>query len=228
MSKFSSKHMMVAIGAGAVLVASAPVVAQAIGYTDRSLVIMSTNAFSNGIKQIDQAYAQNLQSIAQKEQEIGSLLMPLDTNKDNNLTDAEFNAAPQATKDRMGQINQEIQQLQTPILLSRLYVVEQINAQYKLAESNVVKSKKISVILKPEAFVYAPESANLTVAIADELNKIIPQAAITPPQGWRPTPMTVALYQEIEAWIEQSAMSRQQGQTAAPAPAQQPAAGDGR
>ncbi len=229
MSIFTAKRVALTFGASVAVVAAAPVVAQSIGYTQPSLVIMSTTAFTNGFTQINQTYGQNLQMIGQKEQEMGSLLKPLDTNNDGDLSDAEVAAAPKATVDRINQVNGEIQQLQTPILLSRLYVVEQIAAQYGTAQAAVVKAKKISVILLPEAFLYAPESADLTESIALELNKLIPQAAITPPQGWQPKRQTVSLYQEIEGWLEQSAMARQQqGGGAAAAPVAQPAAGDGR
>lgn len=227
MSIFTSKRIIMAMGTSAAIVAAAPVVAQAIGYTQPSLVIMSTTAFTNGFAQIDQVYGQNLQMIMQKEQEIGSLLQPLDTNKDGNLSEQEAAAAPKATVDRVNLLNGEVQQLQTPILLSRLYVVEQIAAQYGTAQANVVKAKKVSVILKPEAFLYAPESADLTEALALELNKLVPQAGITPPDGWQPKRQTVTLYQEIEEWMQINAMARQQQQGAAPAP-QQPASSEQR
>ena len=231
MSIFSSKRVILALGTSAAIVAAAPVVAQNIGYTDRNVVILNTAAFKNGLAQIDQLYAQNLQQMAQKEQEMGTLLAPLDANRDGDLSEQEIAAAPKATVDRVNILNGEMQQLQAPILYSRLYVVEQINTQYDPAQAAVVKAKKVSVILKPDALVYAPESADLTDALVAELDKTIPQVAITPPQGWQPQRRTVAAYQQIEEWLQFDAMLRQQQQQqqgAPAAPAPQPAADQGR
>lgn len=232
MSIFNSKRMILALGTGVAIFASAPVVAQSIGYADRTIAIVNTAAFKNGFQQINQTYAQNIQMMAQKEQEISTLLLPLDSNKDGNLSEQELANAPKATVDRVNQLNTEMQQLQQPIMVSRIYVLEQINTQYEAAQLAVVKAKKISVIVKPEALLYAPDSANLTQALVAEIDTRLPQAAITPPDGWQPQRRSLQTYQEVEELLQLDAMLRQQqaqqqGQGAAAAP-QQPAASDGR
>lgn len=196
---------MVAVAASV----SAPAVAQNVAYADPLIVVVNTNAFKTGFQQINQNYAQNVQQMDAKEQELTQLLLPLDTNKDGNLSDAELAAAPKATVDKVNQLNAEMQQLQQPILVSRIYVVEQINAQYSVAQANVVKAKKIGVILKPEAFIYAPESADLTQSLVAEIDKGLPQAQITPPAGWQPMRGSVQTYQQIEELLQADAAMRQ-------------------
>ncbi len=232
MSKFTPKSTFMMFGVAAAMVASAPVVAQAIAYVDRTIAIVNTAAFKSGWQQINQIYGQNIQSMAQKEQEIATLVAPLDTNKDGDFSDQELAAAPKPTVDRINVLNGEMQQLQAPIIIARIYVLEQINTQYDLAQAAVVKAKKVNIILRREALVYGAESADLTQSIVAEIDAKLPQAAIAAPEGWQPQRRSLQLYQEVEEILQVDAMLRQQqaqqGGAATAAPAQQPAADQGR
>ena len=229
MSLFTRKGVLLSIGATAAIISSAPVVAQSIGYADRVIAIVNTAAFKNGFQLINQTYAPNIQAMAQKEQEIATILAPLDANKDGTLSDQEAAAAPKATVDRVNALNTEMQQLQGPIIVSRVYVIEQIATQYDAAQTAVVKAKKVSVILKPEALLYAPDSANLTQALATEIDTRLPQASITPPEGWQPQRRSLQTYQEVEELLQLDAMLRQQqAQQGGAAPAQPAAIDQGR
>ena len=123
----------------------------------------------------------------------------------------------------------EINSLQEPIILAQLYAVEQIAVKYEAAQQAVVAAKKISVILAPDAFVWAPEAVDVTSAITAELDKAIPAASITPPAGYRPSRQIGALYQQIQqlfnnaAQMQAAQAAAAQPRAAAPAnPAAQP------
>jgi hypothetical protein len=167
-----------------------------------------------------------------KRQEINNINVQLDTNKDKELTQAELDAAIKAKNPLLTQLDEkqkEINTLQEPIILAQLYAVEQIAVKYEAAQQAVVAAKKISVILAPDAFVWAPEAVDVTSAITAELDKAIPTASITPPAGYRPSRQIGALYQQIQqlfnnaAQMQAAQAAAAQPRAAAPAsPAAQP------
>lgn len=164
-----------------------------------------------------------------KRQEINSINVQLDTNKDKELTQAELDAAIKAKNPLLTQLDEkqkEINTLQEPIILAQLYAVEQVALKYEAAQQAVVAAKKISVILAPDAFVWAPEAVDVTSAITAELDKAIPAASITPPAGYRPSRQIGALYQQIQQLFNNAAqMQAAQAaatQPRAAAPAAQP------
>ena len=129
----------------------------------------------------------------------------------------------------------EISALQDPIIRAQLYSVEEIAKRYEAAQQAVITAKKISVILTPEAFVWAPDAVDVTTAITAELDKAVPSVGITPPAEWRPSRQGAALYQSIQQLFNNAAQlqaaqaaaaqSPQPGQPAPAAPrpaAQQP------
>ena len=60
----------------------------------------------------------------------------------------------------------EMSALQDPVILAQLYSIEQIALKYEAAQQAVITAKRINVILAPDAFVWAPESVDVTTAIA--------------------------------------------------------------
>ncbi|HEV7233561.1 MAG TPA: OmpH family outer membrane protein, partial [Sphingorhabdus sp.] len=127
-----------------------------------------------------------------------------------------------------------INALQDPIIRAQLFAVEEIAKRYEAAQQAVITQKKISVILTPDAFVWAPDAVDVTTAITAELDKAVPSVGIAPPADWRPSRQGAALFQSIQQLFNQAAQvqaaqaaaaqSPQPGQPAParPAPAQQP------
>lgn len=221
--------------AAALLSASAiavPISAQVNGIAtaDASVAIARTKALGQAYQQISTTFASNAQMMQNKRKEINDINVQLDTNKDKELTQAELDAAIKAKNPLLPQIDakqQEINQLQDPIVKSQLFVVETIALKYEAAQQAVITAKKINVILSPEAFVWAPDSVDVTSLITAELDKSVPSAVITPPANWRPSRQGAALYQQIQQLFENAARAQaaqaqaaqpQPGQPAAPAP----------
>ena len=206
---------------------SAPANAQVSGIAtaDTSVAIARSKALGTAYQQIGTQYAAVAQQMQTKRQEINNLNAQLDTNKDKELTQAELDAAIKAKNPLLTQIDakqKEMNTLQDPVILAQLYAVEQIALKYEAAQQAVITAKRINVILAPDAFVWAPESVDVTAAITAELDKAVPSVPITPPAGWRPSRQIGALYQQIQQLIS-AAQQQAQAVAAQPRPAAAPA-----
>lgn len=202
--------------------------AQSIAYADPAVVIAQTQARTNGYSQIGQAYASNIQQMQQKSQQAQSVLQTMDKNGDKQVDDAEWSGASASTKQQLETLQTEINNLQQPIEIARLYVLEQISDQYEQAQASVVSKNKINVILKPSSFVYMPESGNVTEKLTAELDRRVSQVQTTPPQNWNPRRSSVNLYQQVsellqlDAYLRALSQAQQQQQNGA-APTTPPA-----
>jgi Skp family chaperone for outer membrane proteins len=227
--------MVIALGA-------APAIAQVAGiaYADPSEAILTAKAFETANQQIRTTYKQNIDQITQRRQQTDTQLRPLitalDTNKDNQLSEAEVQAAQTAKRAELTQIQtiqqqseQAITQLNEPLLLAQAYALETILRAYPAAQTKVITDKKINVIMSPEAFVYAPDAANVTAALKAELDRTTPTVAITPPANWRPTQQTLQLLQQYQQLVARAAQVRAaQSQQQPPAAAGTTPAPEGR
>lgn len=212
---------------------AAPSQAQVSGIAtaDTAVAIARSKALGTAYQQIGTQYTAVAQQMQTKRQEINALNAQLDTNKDKELTQAELDAAIKAKSPLLTQIDtkqKEINTLQDPVILAQLYAVEQIALKYEAAQQAVITAKKINVILAPDAFVWAPDSVDVTSAITAEIDKAVPSVAIAPPANWRPSRQVGALYQQIQQLFNnaaqmQAAQAAAQPRAAAPAtPAAQP------
>ena len=203
-----------------------PVAAQVNGIAtaDASVAIARTKALGQAYQQIGSTFASNAQMMQSKRKEINDINVQLDTNKDKELTQIELDAAIKAKNPLLTQIDskqQEINQLQNPIVKAQLFAVESIAMKYEAAQQAVIAAKKINLILSPEAFVWAPDSVDVTQLITAELDKSIPTTTITPPANWQPSRQGAALYQQIQQLFENAARAQAaQAQAAQPQPGQ--------
>ncbi len=210
----------------AAIVAPAHAQVAGIATAETPAAIAQSKALSTAYQQIGTQYAAVGQQMQQKRKEINDINVQLDTNKDKQLTQAELDAAVKAKNPLLAQLDtkeKEINQLQEPIIKAQLYSVEQIAMKYEAAQQAVITAKKISVILAPEAFVWAPASVDVTEAITAELDKSVPSVAIVPPANWRASRQVAGLYQQIQQLFENAARAQAaqagQTQTVQPAPA---------
>jgi Skp family chaperone for outer membrane proteins len=186
-------------------------------------VVINTNAFGTAYQQIATTYKPQIDTIQARQQESQTLLQQLDTNNDNQLDEAEQQAAQNSSQaQRLQAIEQEVAQLSNQVEAARVYAVEQILAQYRASLEQVVQQQQIQLVLTPDVVVYAPPAANITQQVTAALNTRVPSVAIVPPQGWQPTRNAVGVYQQIQQTLA-AAQAIQAQQQAAQAQQQQPA-----
>jgi Skp family chaperone for outer membrane proteins len=220
--KLFGKTASVLLLAGAAMVYANSASAQVSGIAtaDITKAIINAKALSTAYQQIGTTYAANFTQIQAKQKEMVAIQKQLDTNKDNTLDQAEMDAAANAKTPAYQALvakEDEINRLQEPSVKAQIYAIELIDDKYAAAQQQVITAKKISVILAPDAFLWAPPSVDVTNDLTNALNALVPAVAITPPTGWQPRRRSVGLYQQINQLIENSA--RAQAQQAAPAPA---------
>ena len=231
-----TKTLSVALLSSAAMAVPANAQVAGIATLDTTDAIMQTKAFSAGYQQIGSTFASNAQMMQTKRKEINDINALLDTNKDKNLTQAEMDVAVKANNPLLKQLEakeKEIEQLQQPIVTAQAFVIESIADKYAAAQQQVVTQKKISMILTPDAFIWAPDAVDVTKAITAAIDVALPTVAITPPAQWQPKQSTGSLYEQVQqrlvAAARVQAMRAAQAQQGAPAapgqPAPQPAPG---
>jgi len=237
---FTKKRILAALlAAPAALAVAAPAHAQVNGIATARpvLVVDSSKAFAAAQQQIQTTYKAAFDQIASRRQAAQKELDPIikqiaaqfDTDKDGKLSPQE-QAAMQASKspllDKVNEIqnraNTDVGKLSNPAARAELFAIESILRQYDAAQLRVVTARKIGVVLSPESFMYAPDSADITDAITAEIDKVSPTVSITPPAEWQPARETQAMQQQL-AQLEQirayQAAAQQQQRPAGAAPA---------
>jgi len=223
------KYFAKAAAAASILTASAiPFAAsaqvQGIATADTVNVVAQTKSFQNAYNQIQTQYKSFADQIQAKSVELNAMNAKLDTNGDKEVNQQEMDNAVRAKNPVLAQIRaktKEINDLAAPIEKARVYAIDQIVKQYGTAQSNVIRSKKISLMLAPDAFLYAPDSVDVSSAITAELDRILPAVNIAPPADWRASRQSIGLYQQIQQVITLSRRAQAaQAAQAQPAAAQ--------
>lgn len=226
--KFLNKAIVMA-GISAITATTAAVPANAqvggVATANTILAIAQVKALGAAYKQIETTYGTYFTQMQSKRQEIQTLLQQLDKNGDKQVDQAEMDAAEAAKSPVLAQVEakqKELSTLQQPIVKAQMYVIDQIIDKYDAAQQAVVASRKISYILAPEAFVWAPEAINVTSLISAEIDKTLPTANSNPPADWKPDQQTFQAYQQVQQLLgaaAQAQAARAQQQPAAAAPA---------
>jgi Skp family chaperone for outer membrane proteins len=223
------------LAAPAVLAFAAPAQAQVAGiaYANPTAVVGGSKAFGAASQQISTTYKTSFDQMQQRraalDAELKPLIAQLDGNKDGNVTEDEAKAAANAKNPAIEKIQAvqtkaqtDLARLSNPAQRAELFAIESVLRQYEAAQLRVVTAKKISVVLSPEVFMYAPDSADISKAIVDEIDKTVPSVGISPPADWQPSRETIAIQQQLmqiqQLRADQAAARQQQG-GAAPAPA---------
>ena len=199
-----------ALAMGAIAAAPAAAQVNGIASADSAVAVAGSTALQTGYQQISTQYEAQRQTLGQRQQQRQQLVQQLDTNQDGQLSEAEANAAPEATVSQVQALDQEIAQIQAPIQRAQLYVVSQIAQQLSPALQQVISERGIQLMITPDAVIYGNDAIYVTQAVTEALNSRVPSVQITPPEGWQPTQGTAQLFQQVQQVIVMAAMQRQQ------------------
>jgi Skp family chaperone for outer membrane proteins len=161
--------------------------AQAVAVADPQAAILKTTAFTNAINQIKTTYKSGLDQAEAIRKELAPMEQGFDANKDGQLDEAEL--AKLRASPNFATIQQKEQQASTaemPALLARAYAIEQISAKFQQAYNTVKTTKRVSLVIRPEAALDFDANADITDDITAELNKLVTAVSITPPANWQP------------------------------------------
>src|SRR3546814_15608213 len=85
---------------------------------------------------------------------------------------------------------QELARLQQPAARAKGYALEQISAHLDKAVQTVVGQKKVSLLTRPDAAIFAQPTVDITPAIPHELDPVVPTVRASPPANSQPVPPT--------------------------------------
>jgi Skp family chaperone for outer membrane proteins len=194
--------------------ASGPLV-PGLAVADLDGVVANSNAFRTAQQQRQTTYKAQIDQADARGKQLNAQIQPLvdKFNRDR--------AAPNANQATLQQEYAQIQQIQQagqqelrqivqPVALSEAYVQEQIADKLDQAVKNAMAKNRISILLSPQAVsAFNNNGYNISQAIVNELNALIPSATLVPPAGWEP--------REVR-----EARAQQQGQAPARPAGQQP------
>ncbi|MGY6552479.1 MAG: OmpH family outer membrane protein [Erythrobacter sp.] len=206
--------------ASATLAASAAVAVPAsaqvqgpIATVDVAGAVLASRARETAYSQVPQTYAQQIEQQAAKNRELQEIYKTFDTNRDNQIDDAELAAAQRSPQfPRAQALEQEIEQLNSQIEGALIYAVEQILQQIRPSVEQAAQQKKAQVVLQPNVVLYAPQNIDITQDVIAALNTRVPSVQITPPQGWQPSRAAAQVAQEVQQRLTTLAMMQQRQQ----------------
>jgi len=204
--------------------AAVPAAAQVngIAVADPAIAVAGSQAIQAAFTQIGTTYQAQRTQLEGLQQQRAGLIRQFDTNGDGQLSQEEQTAA-QADTARMQQVqtlDQQINTIQQPITLARVYAIEQIGQQLNTAVQQVVQANNIQLILSPASALFVADAADVTDEIIAQLNTLAPAVSTTAPQGWQPQQQSVNLYQQVsEILLSVAAQQQAQQQPAAQQPA---------
>ncbi|MGB3753506.1 MAG: OmpH family outer membrane protein [Parerythrobacter sp.] len=221
-----TKFLTLALSAStmALGLAAAPVSAQVNGIATASpeAVVVQSQARAAAYQAINTQYAAQLQQATTLNTEMATLRASLDTDGDQQVSEAEVAANP-AVIQQMQQKQQQSDTVLQPLRLAQVYVIDQLTQNYEAARNQVLSTKGIQMLLTPEAIQYAPDGINVTSDILAAFNQRTPNVPSTPPAEYQPTAQAVQNFQQIQqiigALVQRQALQQQaQQQQATPAP----------
>ena len=227
--KLTSKLLAAGALALGALAASAPATAQVqgnIATANVSRAIIGTNALQTAYNQIGTTYAPQIEQRQAKQQELTNLLQPFDTNGNGQLDESELPAVQSsASFTQIQTLEGEIAALNNQVNAARLYVVEQILAQYPAALTEVTTQQSIVVVFQPDTLQFAAQGTDITGLVSTSLNTRVPSVGGVPPAEWRPARESASIFQEIQQTLlaaqlqqaRQNATQQQQPTTQPPA-----------
>ena len=185
-----------------------------IGVADLQAVVFSSNAYRTGMQNRQAQYKGVIDGAQARARQIDAQLNGLINQFTADRAAKKPDAVLQAEVARIQQVKadgeNEIKRMLAPVDLSEAYIVEQITDRLPQAVQNVLNKRGITLLLSPNSVYFANPAYDISAAIVQELNVMLPSVQYVPPAGWVPR----------EVREQQAAQQRaQQGGSPAAAPA---------
>ncbi|MEQ1509429.1 MAG: OmpH family outer membrane protein [Sphingopyxis sp.] len=179
------------VGTPALAQRAAAVAAPVVATADIDGAVQQSAAFAAAATQIQTTYAAQISNRTVRAQALQAELTTLRTaaiaeQQRTPQNAAALQAAITAFQTRQQAAEQELQTLSQPIDLAVAYVREQITLKLTDAVRAATTARRVDMLLNSEAIVWRADSADLTPAIVTELNRLVQNVAIVPPEGYQP------------------------------------------
>ena len=191
-----------------------------VGVADLQAVVFSSNAYRTGMQNRQAQYKGVIDGAQARARQIDAQLNGLISQFNADRAAKKPDAVLQAEVARIQQVKadgeNEIKRMLAPVDLSEAYIVEQITDKLPQAVQNVLNKRGITILLSPNSVYFANPAYDISAAIVQELNLLLPSVQYVPPAGWEP--------RELREQRAEQQRAQQGGQpAAAPAPVAAPA-----
>lgn len=192
MTKFKTMLMAAALAApGALIATGATAQVSGIAVADPEQAVANSKAWTAARGQIQTQYKTQLDQANTRRTAIEAELRPLVTAYQTaasapGATEASLRPQAQAIQTKQQAAQQELTRLTQPAQRAEAYAIEQISAKLNDAVQAAVRARNVTLLLRPEAALFAQPAADITPAITAELDKTVPSVGITPPANWQP------------------------------------------
>ena len=185
----SFKTLLLAAALAAPGVASAQV--GGIAVADPEAAVANSRAWSAARTQIQTTYKTQIDQANARREAVSAELQPLLAAYQRaaaapGATEASLRPQAQAIETKQQAANAELGRLTAPAQRAQNYALEQISARLPDAVNAAVRAKNVSLLLRPNAALFANPAADVTAAITAELDRTVPTVSITPPANWQP------------------------------------------
>ena len=172
---------------------AAPAAAQVNGVAvaDPQGAIAGTRAWAAARTQIQATYKAQLDQADARSKAIQAELQPLVTQfqtaqRAPGATNASLAPQYQAIQAKQQAGQAELARITAPAERAQAYAIEQIQAKLSDAVTAAVRAKNVSLLLRPEAALFAQPTADITAAITTELDRLVPTVSTAVPANWQP------------------------------------------
>ncbi|KTT76766.1 OmpH family outer membrane protein [Sphingomonas endophytica] len=192
MTKFKHLLLAAALAAPATFTAATATAQVAgIAVADPEAAVANSKAWATARTQIQTTYKAQIDQANARRQAITTELQPLVAAYQKaaaapGATEASLRTQAQAIQTREQSANAELQRLTAPASRAQAYALEQISAKLPDAVNAAVRAKNVSLLIRPNAALFAQPTADVTSAITAELDRLVPTVGITPPANWQP------------------------------------------
>jgi Skp family chaperone for outer membrane proteins len=206
--------MIAAVSTMAMTAAAPAVMAQSkLGIATANLrgAMAASNAYRVAVEQMQVTYKPQIDARNARQQALQTELQALAATyeaeaKKPGANEKSVTPSAQAFQKRQGEAQNEIAQLSQQIDLALAYVDDQISLKLDAAVKTAMEKKKVDVLLNPEAVIARAGTADISKAIVDEINLLVPSVQIVPPAGYQPGQL-VAEQQRAAAAAAQPAVT---------------------
>jgi len=176
---------------GMIAATSAQAQVAGIAVADPEAAVANSKAWAAARGQIQTTYKTQLDQATARRTAIEAELRPLVTafqtaQRAPGATEASLRPQAQAIQTKQQAAQTELSRLTAPAERAQAYAVEQISAKLPDAVQAAVRAKNVSLLLRPNAALFAQPTADVTAAITAELDRTVPTVGITPPANWQP------------------------------------------
>lgn len=202
---------------------SAPAIAQAksIAVADVRAAAARSNAFSVASQQIETTYKAQIDQQEARGQTLQAELNVLIAKYNEEVkrtpqNKAAIETAGKAVQDKRASAQAELAKISEPVDLAVAFVEDQISVRMNDAIKAAMTTRKIDLLLQPDAVLRREDNVDITDALVVELNRILPNVSIVPPAGYK---AGLLVQQHNQQLYEQARAAQGAAQGAAPAPA---------